>query len=154
MRVLFSMLGIIFGVAGLLAISIINDAALASITRLFQNTTGRVNLSIIPSGNQNGFPELALQKTNSIPGRLAALPLLKANTLLADEVPPDQMGINFFGTSAGGLLLHGIDPILELGARDYTITQGVFLSPDSSSFEIVLVENYASEKKLEVGKWI
>ncbi len=154
LRVVFSMLGIILGVAGLLAISIINDAALASISRLFENTSGRVNLTILPSGNQQGFPEQVLRTISSISGVRTALPILKAQTLLADEIPPDQLGINFFGTSAGGLLLHGIDPILELQARDYTITQGTFLSADTNTFEIVLVETFANDKDLEVGSWI
>lgn len=154
LRVLLSMLGIILGVAGLLAISIINDAALGAITRLFQNTSGRVNLSILPSGNQQGFAEQALRTAASLPGVRAALPILKANTMLADEVSPEQMGLSFFGASTGGLLLHGIDPSLELEARDYTLTQGAFLSADTSAFEVVLVESYASDQELNVGEWI
>lgn len=154
LRVIFSMLGIVFGVAGLLAISITNEAALASITRLFENTSGKVNLSIIPSSNQQGFPEQVLRTITNIPGVRSALPVLKAQTLLAEEIPSDQLGINFFGTSAGGLLLHGIDPGLELIARDYVIEQGTFLSPESKAFEIVLVETFANDKELKVGSWI
>ena len=134
LRVIFSMLGIVLGVAGLLAISIINDAALASITRLFQNTSGKVNLSGIPSSNQQGFSEQTLRTVSGIPGVQSALPIMKANTLLADEIPPDQLGITFFGTSAGGILLHGINPELELLARDYTITQGSYLSSETRIF--------------------
>lgn len=154
LRVIFSMLGIVLGVAGLLAISIINDAALASITRLFQNTSGKINLSIIPSSNQQGFSEQTLRTVAGIPGVQSALPIMKATTLLADEIPQDQLGITFFGTSAGGVLLHGIDSDLELLARDYTITQGSFLSSETRIFEIVLVESYADEKELEVGNWV
>lgn len=154
LRVLFSILGIILGVAGLLAISIINDAALASINRLFQNTSGRVNLTILPSGNQQGFSEQAIRSVVSVPGVQTALPILKAQTLLANEVPPNQLGINFFGTSAGGLLIHGIDPMLELQAREYNITQGSFLNTDTNTFEIVLVDTFAEEKELKVGNWI
>ena len=78
LRVVFSMLGIILGVAGLLAISIINDAALASISRLFENTSGRVNLTILPSGNQQGFPEQVLRTISTISGVRTALPIFKS----------------------------------------------------------------------------
>lgn len=154
LRVIFSMIGIILGVAGLLAISTINDAALDSIERLFQNTSGKVNLSIIPSSNQQGFSEQTLRTVAGIPGVQSALPIIRAQTLLSTEIPPDQLGITFFGTSAGGLLLHGIDPISELQARDYNVSEGSFLSSDARNFEIVLVESYAKDKNLEVGKWI
>lgn len=154
LRVFLSMLGIILGVAGLLSISVINNAALASINRLFENTSGRVNLTILPSGSEQGFSDQVLRSVSGIPGIQLALPILQAQTLLADEVAPDQLGINFFGTSAGGLLLHGVDPALELQARDYSITRGNFLSGDSNAFEIVLVENFAKDKELEVGDWV
>jgi len=130
LRVLLSLFGIILGVAGLLSISITNQAALDSITRLFEDTSGKIDLSITPSGNEQGFPEQALRTAASVNGVRAAVPLLKAQTLLADETPPDQLGLSFFGTSSGGLALHGIDPQVEILAREYTITAGRFLPPN------------------------
>jgi len=154
LRVIFSAAGIVLGVAGLLAIYIINDAALASISRVLQSTSGRVNLSILPSGNQQGFSVETLDVVSRISGIKAVLPLVNAQTLLADDLPPDQIELNFFGTSAGGLLLNGVDPELELLARDYAITQGRFLDPVTRDLEVVLVDTFASEKSLTVGKMI
>ena len=150
-RVLLSLFGIILGVAGLLSISITNQAALNSITRLFEDTSGKIDLSITPSGNEQGFPEQALRTAASVNGVRTAVPLLKAQTLLADEVPPEQLGLSFFGTSSGGLALHGIDPQVEVLAREYSITAGRFLSSESDAYELVLVESFADENELEVG---
>ena len=54
----------------------------------------------------------------------------------------------------GGFSIYGIDPQTDPAVRDYTITQGDFLSQDENGREIVLVENYASENELEVGKTV
>jgi putative ABC transport system permease protein len=151
MRVLLSIFGIVLGVAGLLAISITNQAALDSITRLFEDTSGKIDLSITASGNQQGFREQALRTATTVNGIRIAVPLLKAQTLLADKVPPGQLGLSFFGTSAGGLALQGIDPQVEPLAREYTITAGRFLSSQTDAYEIVLVESFADENDLEVG---
>jgi len=153
-RVLLSGFGIVLGVAGVLSISITNQAALDSITRLFANTSGRVSLSIIPAGAESGFPEDALSTAAAVPGVRRALPLVTAQTLLAGEEPVDEIGISFFGMSSGGFLLHGIDPAAEQLARDYVLEAGRFLSSDAAALEIVLTAAYAEDMEVSVGERI
>ncbi len=151
LRIVLSGAGIVLGVAGVLSISVVNQAALDSITRLFENTSGRVSLTITSSSSESGFPQQVMTRVNTIPGVKTAIPVIKAQTLLADQIPDGQVEISFLGTSAGGLLLHGVDPELEPQARDYVIKAGSFLSPQPSTNEIVLVEKFADDNDIRAG---
>jgi ABC-type lipoprotein release transport system permease subunit len=150
-RVLLSGFGIVLGVAGVLAISITNQAALDSITRLFADTSGRVSLSVAAAGSDSGFPDGIQSTAASVPGVASVLPLLRAQTVLAGEATDGEIGISFFGASAGGLLLHGIDPVTDPAARDYVIQEGQFLSSNANAYEIVLTESYAEDVEAAVG---
>jgi putative ABC transport system permease protein len=150
-RVLLSGFGIVLGVAGVLAISVTNQAALDSITRLFADTSGRVSLSIIPADNDSGFPEEAQSIAAAVPGVQSVLPLVMAQTVLAGDVPKGEIGVSFFGASSGGLLLHGIDPAADPSGRDYRLQAGRFLSSNSGEYEIVLVASYAVDQEAAVG---
>jgi putative ABC transport system permease protein len=153
-RVLLSGFGIVLGVAGVLAISITNQAALDSITRLFADTSGRVSLSIAAAGSDSGFPDGIQSTAASVPGVASVLPLLRAQTILAGEATDGEIGISFFGASAGGLLLHGIDPVTDPAARDYVMAEGQFLSSNGNAYEIVLTETYAEDVEAAVGERI
>ena len=82
-----------------------------------------------------------------------AAPILQADTVSEDDVPPDQLELGLLGMSAGGLRLHGIVPEEDRLVRDYRLTKGTFLSDDPSKREIILVEDYAENKKKDVGEW-
>jgi putative ABC transport system permease protein len=153
-RYLLSMFGIVLGVAVILAITVTNQAALASIVKLFANTSGRSNL-VITSANMDGtgFPDRILRLVSDHPGIVAAAPILQADTVSKDDVPPDQLGLGLLGMSAGGLRLQGIIPEVDSRVRDYRVTKGTFLSDESNKREIILVEDYAKEKKADIGDW-
>lgn len=155
LRFLLSAFGIVLGVAGMLSIGITNQAALGSIVKLFENTSGRANLSVSSAGQDStGFPEAVLRTVSNFPGVAAASPILRASTVPADAVTPDQIALGFFGTSAaGGLSLHGIDPSAEQRLRDYKVTQGNFLGPDPAARDVVLVETYAQDNDIATGDW-
>lgn len=61
------------------------------------------------------------------------------------------MDISFFGAAAGGLTLCGIDPALDVEAREYKLADGRFLSGDLDARHVVLVEDYADDKDIQVG---
>ena len=144
--------GIILGVAGMLAISITNTTALNALAQVFENTSGRTDLSVtLTETSDEGFNENALRLVQSAPGVAAAIPVLRAASALADGDIPDQLGLGMFGANAGGLTLNGIDPALDIRIRNYNITQGRFLLPDPGAAEIVLGENYAADQKIKVG---
>jgi len=151
LRVLLSMFGITIGVAGILAIGIANQAAMDSITRLFEDTSGRVDLMVTAASSDSGFSDSLARSLVNVPGVQIALPILKAQTALASSSAQTELGLSFFGTNSGGLILYGVDPLGEPQARDYTITNGRFLSEDRQAFEVVLVENYADDQDIRVG---
>ncbi len=151
LRVLLSAFGIVLGVAGMLAISITNQTALESITRLFENTSGRADLSVIPANSGDGLPEQVLRNTSAYPGVSLAAPVTQAQTVLGDKLAEEEIGLSFFGTSSGGLLLYGIDPSADPQLRDYRLTAGSFLSDGLTGREVVLVENFAQDEEIEVG---
>ena len=151
-RLLLSTFGIVLGVATILAINVTNRTALESVTRLFQDTSGKANLSVVAGEvYENGFPERVLYRIEGIAGISATAPSIQMRTILADESIPGEFDLDFFGASTGGLVLYGIDPIRDRLVRDYTITRGSFLSGNPDASEVVLVETFAEENDLEVG---
>jgi putative ABC transport system permease protein len=151
-RLLLSAFGIILGVAGILAIGVTNQTALDSITRLFENTSGKANLVVIASEvDKDGFNQQVTPKVTRFPGITLAVPSIHIQTILADEAAPSEIELSFFGTSLGGLSLYGIDPALDQQVREYTLTAGRFLQPGSTQGEVVLVENFAQDKGIESG---
>jgi len=151
MRTFLSTLGIIIGVAGILALGITNQASLKSITEVFEESSGTIDLMISPSSGNQIIDQSSLRTVQNNPKVRYALPLVFAYTSLADQVPDTSLELIFFGAETSGLLLHGIDPLLEPLAREYKITQGKFLSDLLDVYEVVLVENYADDENLEVG---
>jgi len=151
-RLLLSAFGIILGVAGILAIGITNQTALDSITRLFENTSGKSNLVVTASeAEQGGFNQQITNKIAEFPGIAIAAPSLQIQTILATQATQTEIGLSFFGASVDGLTLYGIHPELDTQVREYTLIGGRFFNAESSEAEIVLVENYAKENEIEIG---
>ena len=156
LRFVLSAFGIILGVAGMLAIGVTNKAALNSIVRLFANTSGSAKLTISSSSqSSSGFPEQTLRTTRNIPKVSIASPIIRVNTVAADDASPEQIAIGLFGTeSGGGLTLHGIDPAMDQSLREYKLVKGIFLPDENARREVVLVETYAEDKEIQVGDWL
>jgi putative ABC transport system permease protein len=152
-RLLLILFGIILGVATILAIGITNRTALESVTRLFEDTSGKANLVVVSAESDGGgFSESILRRVAESPGVLAAVPSMHVQTLLASDADSAEIGLNFFGASTGGLLLYGIDPQKDLLVREYKLVEGQFLS--GSGDEVVLVRSYAEENDVQVGQSI
>jgi putative ABC transport system permease protein len=151
-RFLLSAFGIILGVAGLLSIRATNQTAMNSILELFESTSGRAKLTIASSdANEGGFSDQILAKIQKVPGVMVANPFVVSPTDLADSQSSGELEMNFFGTSSGGILLHGIIPALETQTRDYKLKAGQFLSDNLNTREIVLVENLAEDESISIG---
>lgn len=155
LRFLLSAFGIILGVAGLLAIRATNQAALGSISRLFQNTSGLAKLTIAASAvDGEGLAGEMTAVVERIDGVKVADPILRANTDLVENSSSPMLDIGLFGAGSGGLLLHGIDPAQEILTREYKIVEGRFLSANLKKWEVVLVESYAQDHEISVGSVI
>ncbi len=152
-RTLLTTFGIVLGVAVILAISVTNQSTLDSITAVFAAASGKAHLVVRSSSTvETGFSEDALRRVVTLPGVRAAVPALHVQALLADEVLPSGLEVNLFGAVGSGLLLYGIDPAQDLQAREYKIVTGRFLLPDLDAYDVVLVDEYAEDKGIEVGE--
>ena len=154
-RTLLTTFGAVLGVAVILAIRITNRSTIESITAVFNEASGKANLVVSrSSAGDEGFPESALRRVDSVAGVEAAVPSLHARTLLVDEADKacsSQLDISFFRVAAGGLLLYGVDPSLDPQVREYKIVAGRFLPPDPDAYDVVLVEDYAGDEQIQVG---
>ncbi len=155
LRTILSVFGIVIGVASIVAIGLTNQAALDSVTQVFQDTSGKANLIVLTSvSDAQGFPESALHKVLGVSTIDTVAPSLQMQTILSKDTPASEIGLNFFGVNLGGLSLYGIDPLVDVRIRPYRIIEGQFLSNKADAYEIVLVQDYAREEDLTVGKWV
>ena len=105
-----------------------------------------------PTLRAGGFSASVLQRIKAVPGLAAAVPTVHIQTSLVEDAGQAEIGLNFFGASAGGLTLYGIDPLLDPQAREYKIVAGEFLSPQGQGDQVVLVKSFADENEIELGK--
>jgi len=153
LRSLLTLFGIILGVASIYAINYTNQNAFLSISQLFEGTSGKVDLEIRNAVTVGKVPQSLLEVVLNSEGVSDAVAVLKIPAVLPGETPT-EMDLNFFGTSSGGLILYGIDPIKDRDVREYRLTQGSFLDPASTQLQMVLVEDYALDQSIEVGQTI
>jgi putative ABC transport system permease protein len=155
LRFLLSTFGIILGVTAILSMGITNQAAMGAITRLFDDTSGRAKLVVVSAGGEaDKIDERVLKVIGRQAGVATAVPSIQITTFLAGEAPPGELTLSFFGADTGGLVLYGIDPLLDQATREYTIVDGSFLTGDPGGEEIVLVDSYAETQKLALGDWV
>lgn len=151
LRTFLSMLGIMIGVAGILALGITNQASMQAISELFAESTGRTDLMVTSASGGQPLNSLAFRAVLNISDVQHALPILSAQTALSGDTGGDVLSLSFFGADSGGLEIHGVDPSLEPFARDYKITEGRFLRENLDAYEIVFVENFAADNDIKMG---
>lgn len=150
-RTLLTIFGIMLGVAVILAIRITTASTLASITKLFTETSGNADLVVVNSElDDEGFNDRILDQFASFPGIKLAVPTVQEQTILYEEAAQEKFELSFMGAETRPLQLFGIVPALDQQAREYKLVEGEFLSDNPNAFEIVLVEDYAEEKELSV----
>jgi len=152
-RTLLTIIGIVLGVAVVLAIAITNESTLASIRRIFDEASGRAHLAVTSSSVMGDpFDGTALARVSRVPGVQQAVPSVSRTTLLAADA--DEWGLSFSVTgasSANDLLIFGVDPALDRAVRDYEVVAGDFLPEDSDAYVALVVQDYADEEGLTVG---
>lgn len=154
-RIVLSTFGIMLGVAAILGIGITNQTALSAVKLLFENTAGKTDLMVVSADPEaGGFSENAVRRIGRMKEIQYVVPSVQVITSLADSASQEDMGMSFFGMESGGLQLYGIDPELDVMARNYEITEGRFLSPILDEYEIVLVDSYADDNEIQVDDFI
>ena len=153
-RTLLTALGIMLGVAVVLAVSMTNDGTLASIHHIFDEAAGSADLMITSSGAiGESFTDGVLPRVRRVAGIQLALPVVSGRTLLASEADKWGLEVSVGGThTANDLLLFGIDPAHDRQVRDYDLVAGSFLPAELDSYSVLLVKEYAEDKKLSLGK--
>ncbi|HZY41757.1 MAG TPA: ABC transporter permease, partial [Anaerolineae bacterium] len=153
-RTFLTALGIVLGVAVILAINITNNSTLASINKIFDEASGLADLVIVPSSytGTSGYPDATLGRVKSVEGVAAAVPSVQASTLLASEAKGWEFTFGLGGSSGNRLLLFGIDPAVDQEARQYNLVAGRFLKPGERSYSAIFTQEYADEKGITVGK--
>jgi ABC-type antimicrobial peptide transport system permease subunit len=146
-RTLLTALGIVLGVAVILAINIANSSTLASINKIFDEASGLADLVIVPSSlTGQGFSEATLGRVKSIEGVQAAVPSVSATTLLAQDAKGWSFNFGLGGATGGNsLLLFGIDPETDQRARQYNLIAGRFLE-QAAQFSAVFTRDYADKE--------
>jgi putative ABC transport system permease protein len=144
-------LGIVLGVAVVLAVAVTNESTLHSIRAVFDQAAGQASLVVLPSGGAgDGFDEAALARVSGQPGVVVAAPAVVAGTLLAREAGGWQVSLGLSGQASGNLLqLLGVDPELDPLVRRYELSAGRWLKGDA--YEAVLGEAYAADRALGLG---
>jgi putative ABC transport system permease protein len=153
-RTLLTILGIVLGVAVVLAIAITNESTLDSIRRIFDEASGQAHLVITSNSVTNDpFDGSALLRVSRVPGVARAVPSVSQKTLLADDADEWGLSISVAGTSsANDLLIFGVDPAVDHSVRDYELIEGTFLPDDEDAYVALLVQGYAEDKGLSVGE--
>lgn len=143
------------GVAAILAVEISNESLLASIESVFDEASGQAHLVVeSASADEHGFRQEILHRVREVEGVRIAAPVLLASTLLAQEAGNWRLEVTISGrrTTVNELLVYGVDPEIDPLARDYKISSGRFLEKRERNLSIVLVEEYAHEREIEVGE--
>lgn len=150
-RTLLTLLGIVLGVAVVLATQITNQSTLDSIYEVFDRATGQANLLIVPANKtRQPLDQDLLEKAAHTEGVDLATPALHAQTLLAREASTWQIAFNMTGIAAGNFFeLDGVDLELDPGMRVYILETGRM--PRPGKYEVIIPARYASEKNLRTG---
>jgi putative ABC transport system permease protein len=152
LRNLLTLFGVVLGVAVILAISVTNRSTMAAVMTVFNATSGKAHLVVTSAAGNQGLPESALHRSSGLAGVQLAVPIVQAQSSLADSAEGGQVDLRSFGAMTVGLLLYGIDPVQDPLVREYQVVEGRFLSAEGADFAIVLVESFADEKGIAVGQ--
>lgn len=151
-RTLLTLLGIVLGVAVVLAIQVTNTTTIDSLRQVFDRAAGQAALIVVsPNPVEQPLDEDVLSRVERSPGVLAAAPSLRARTLLAADASGWQIGFSMTGIAEGSFFqLYGIDPGLDPQVRVYILSAGRM--PRPGTYEAVLPESTAQSKHLSIGQ--
>lgn len=149
-RTLLTILGIILGVAVVLAVDITNQSTLASIHLTLDRAVGKAELLIIPRGEAETIAGELAEWVQDVSGVDVAAPDVHMRVFLANEDLSTEALWSASGFQLGRRFeLHGIDPELDPQVRLYYLESGRM--PAGSRYEVVTTKKHAQENKLSIG---
>jgi putative ABC transport system permease protein len=152
-RTILTLLGILVGVAAMVAVNATNNSTLQAINRFFNEAAGQSSLIVEANVSGQTFAEGVLAQVQRQPEVTVAAPGLVGITVLADDVVTEQPRFGAGGQSVPGssFWLMGRDPALDTAVHTYNLVDGRLLQPGETSYNVVLVDEYAGEKNLSLG---
>jgi putative ABC transport system permease protein len=152
-RTILTLLGILVGVAAMVAVNATNNSTLQAINRFFNEAAGQSSLIVEANVSGQTFAEGVLARAQRQPEVAIAAPGLVGITILADDAVTEQPRFGAGGQSVPGsnFWLMGRDPTLDTAVHTYNLVDGRLLQPGETAYNVVLVDEYAGEKNLGVG---
>jgi len=149
-RTLLTTLGVVLGVAVVLAVDITNLSTLASINQTLERAVGKAELLVVPRAEEETLAAELVEWVQAVPGVNVAAPDVRLRTFLANgssDTPARWSG--------GGVQLsrrfelHGINPELDPLVRLYELESGRM--PNERGYEVVTTQKHAQEHNLSLG---
>ena len=135
-RSILTLLGIVFGVAAIVAITITTSTTHTAFRSMFEAVAGRAALEVVPSG-QGGFDAHVLAAVRAVDGVQAAVPVVQTPAVL-------------LGARGGaGVLVLGIDPRADQQVRTYELREGRLLDDTDG---LLLEAGFAQAQGVSLGQ--
>ena len=150
LRSILTLFGIVLGVAAMFAINFVNRNAYDAVTRLFEETSGKVSLEVGSSSGDSGISLAILDLVEEIDGIKGVYPVLEVMAALP-ESGNEELNLGILGLGAEGLLLYGVDLSKDSDVRDYVMYEGRLPEEGESLPQLALTREYAEEKELKLG---
>jgi putative ABC transport system permease protein len=134
-RTVLTLLGIVVGVAAIVAISLTTTTTRHAYARMFESLAGKASLEIVAEG-WGFFDGRIATDVRSVGGVAAVVPTIQAPTVLLGE-----------GSGVSAFLL-AVDPSSDHAVRDYTLREGRLLEGGD---EALLEAGFAKAQGLQLG---
>jgi putative ABC transport system permease protein len=136
LRTGLTVLGVVLGVAAVVAVTVNGATTTRSLETLFANVSGRADLTVEPADRSRGLRERDLDRVRRTPGVATAV----GNTYLSVPIRAKK---------PTSLTLVGVDPALDQAVRVYRLVGGRFLAPRERGDAVVLAT--VAARRLGVG---
>jgi putative ABC transport system permease protein len=114
-RTVLTLVGIVLGVATIVAVSLTARATRSAYYEMFEAVTGRASLEIVAEGF-GGFDEALAARLQAVPEVKAAVPVIQSAAALLGKSGPVPV------------LVLGIDPACDRAIRDFSVRKGRLLN--------------------------
>ena len=152
-RTILTLLGILVGVAAMVAVNATNNSTIQAINRFFNEAAGQSSLIIEANVSGETFAAGVLNQVQRQPGVEVAAPGLVGITILADDALNESPRFGAGGQAVPGsnFWLMGRDQALDTAVHTYNLVNGRLLQPDETAYNVVLVDEYAANNNLSLG---
>ncbi len=138
-RTVLTCLGIVIGVAAIIAIPLSVESTNEAFTSMFETVAGRAELEIVREG-LGGFDPAIEAAITSIPGVEAAVPVVQSPVAIATRAGPTPV------------LILGIDLARDRQVRSLTIESGQL--PDPTEEGILFTSSFAAQNGFTLGSHV